>query len=224
MDWTALALSLRLAAVTTVILLALGLPLAWWLATTRRRARPLVDAVVALPMILPPTVLGYYLLLALGPRSPLGAVAITLTGESLPFTFPGLVVGSVIYSLPFAVQPLRASFARVDRELVEAAWCLGASRLRTFVRVVLPLSRAGVVAAAVLTFVHTLGEFGVVLMLGGNLPGRTRTASVAIYDQVQSLDYAAANRTAGVLVGLSFALLLLTYRAQRAGDPRWPTT
>jgi len=224
MDFTALALSLRLAAVTTVILLALGLPLAWWLATTRRRARPLVDAVVALPMILPPTVLGYYLLLALGPRSPLGAVAVALTGESLPFTFPGLVVGSVIYSLPFAVQPLRASFARVDRELIEAAWCLGASRLRTFVRVVLPLSRAGVVAAAVLTFVHTLGEFGVVLMLGGNLPGRTRTASVAIYDQVQSLDYAAANRTAGVLVLLSFALLLVTYRAQRAGDPRWPTT
>ncbi len=224
MDWTALALSLRLAAVTTVILLALGLPLAWWLATTRLRARPIVDAVVALPMILPPTVLGYYLLLALGPRSPLGAAAVALTGESLPFTFPGLVVGSVIYSLPFAVQPLRASFARVDRELIEAAWCLGASRLRTFVRVVLPLSRAGVVAAAVLTFVHTLGEFGVVLMLGGNLPGRTRTASVAIYDQVQSLDYAAANRTAGVLVGLSFALLLVTYRAQRAGDPRWPTT
>ena len=224
MDWIALALSLRLAAVTTVILLALALPLAWWLATTRWRWRHVADALVALPMLLPPTVLGYYLLLALGPRSPVGALLLRLTGASLPFTFPGLVVGSVLYSLPFAVQPMRASFARVDQELVEAAWCLGASRLRTFARVVLPLSRPGLVAAAVLTFVHTLGEFGVVLMLGGNLPGRTRTVSVAIYDQVQSLDYAAANRTAGVLVGLSFALLALTYRAQREGTTRWPTT
>lgn len=224
MDWTALALSLRLAAVTTVILLALSVPLAWWLATTRWRWRHVVDALVAMPMLLPPTVLGYYLLIALGPRSPVGALLTRLTGASLPFTFPGLVVGSVLYSLPFAVQPMRASFARVDRELVEAAWCLGASRARTFARVVLPLSRAGVVAAAVLTFVHTLGEFGVVLMLGGNLPGRTRTVSVAIYDQVQSLDYAAANRTAGVLVALSFALLALTYRAQREGAFRWPTT
>jgi molybdate transport system permease protein len=223
MDWTALALSLRLAAVTTVILLALALPLAWWLATTRWRGRHLADALVALPMLLPPTVLGYYLLLALGPRSPLGALLTRVTGEALPFTFPGLVVGSVLYSLPFAVQPMRASFARVDRELIEAAWCLGASRARTFARVVLPLSRAGVVAAAVLTFVHTLGEFGVVLMLGGNLPGRTRTVSVAIYDQVQALDYAAANRTAGVLVALSFALLAVTYHAQRGGVTRWPT-
>lgn len=222
MDWTALALSLRLAAVTTAILLALAPPLAWWLATTRWRWRHLADALVAMPMLLPPTVLGYYLLLALGPRSPLGALLTRLTGASLPFTFGGLVVGSVLYSLPFAVQPMRASFARVDPALVEAAWCLGASRARTFARVVLPLSRAGVVAAAVLTFVHTLGEFGVVLMLGGNLPGRTRTVSVAIYDQVQALDYAAANRTAGVLVGLSFALLALTYHAQRGRAP-WPT-
>lgn len=224
MDLAALALSLRLAAVTTALLLLLGVPLAWWLATTRWRGRPLVDAVVAMPMVLPPTVLGYYLLVALGPRSPLGALAVRLTGEALPFTFPGLVVGSVIYSLPFAVQPLRASFARVDRELVEAAWCLGASPLRTFARVVLPLSRAGVVAAAALSFAHTLGEFGVVLMLGGNLPGRTRTVSVAIYDQVQSLDHAAANRTAGALVALSFALLALTWRAQRGRETPWPTT
>jgi molybdate transport system permease protein len=224
LDWIALALSLRLAAVTTVILLVLALPLAWWLTTTRWRWRHVADALVALPMLLPPTVLGYYLLLALGPRSPVGALLLRLTGASLPFTFPGLVVGSVLYSLPFAVQPMRASFARVDQELLEAAWCLGASRLRTFSRVVLPLSRTGIVAATVLTFVHTLGEFGVVLMLGGNLPGRTRTVSVAIYDQVQSLDYAAANRTAGVLVGLSFAMLALTYRTQREGTTRWPTT
>lgn len=218
MDWTALALSLRLAAVTTAALLLLGTPLAWWLATTRSRARPFVDAVVAMPVVLPPTVLGYYLLLALGPRSPLGALAVRLTGEALPFTFPGLVVGSVVYSLPFAVQPLRASFARVDRGLVEAAWCLGASRWGAFARVVLPLSRAGVVAAAALSFAHTLGEFGVVLMLGGNLPGRTRTVSVAVYDQVQALDYAAAHRTAGALVVMSFALLALTWRALRVTE------
>lgn len=213
MDWTALALSLRLAAVTTAILLALSLPLAWWLATTRWRWRHVVDALVAMPMLLPPTVLGYYLLIALGPRSPVGALLTRLTGESLPFTFPGLVVGSVLYSLPFAVQPMRASFARVDRELVEAAWCLGASRARTFARVVLPLSRAGVVAAAVLTFVHTLGEFGVVLMMGGNIPGETKTIAIAIYDRTQAFDLAGANRMALFLVVLSLGAVAASFFA-----------
>jgi molybdate transport system permease protein len=220
-DVAALGLSLRLAGWTTGLLLVLGLPLAHWLATTRWRWKFLVEALVALPLVLPPTVLGFYLLLALGPRGPLGPTFERLVGHTLPFSFEGLLVGSLFYSLPFAVQPFTAALAGVDRRLVEASWCLGVSRGRTFVRVVLPLAAPGIVSGMVLTFAHTLGEFGVVLMLGGNLEGRTRTASIAIYDAVQALDYAAAGRTSLVLLGVSFTVLAFTYGARRTGGASW---
>jgi molybdate transport system permease protein len=221
-EWEAIRLSLRLAACTTLILLVLGMPTAWWLATSRWRWRFLVEAVVALPLVLPPTVLGFYLLLALGPRSPLGGVLEALVGQGLPFSFGGLLVASVLYSLPFTVQPLATAFAAVDRRLLEASWCLGVGRLGTFLRVVLPLSVPGVLAAMVLTFAHTMGEFGVVLMVGGNLPGRTRTASIALYDAVQALDDATAGRTALVLLVFSFAALTLTHALQRRMWTPWP--
>ena len=218
MDTAALLLSVRLAAWTTLLLLGLGLPLAWWLATTRWRWKFLVEAVVALPLVLPPTVLGFYLLLALGPRGPLGPAFEALAGHPLPFSFPGLLLASVLYSLPFAVQPFTVALAGVDHRLLEASWCLGVSRARTFVRVVLPLAAPGLLAGMVLTFAHTLGEFGVVLMVGGNLEGRTRTASIAIYDAVQALDYPAAGRTSLVLLVFSFVVLALTYGLRRAGS------
>jgi molybdate transport system permease protein len=214
-DWSAIALSLRLAAATTLILLALGLPLAGWLALSNRRGRWVVDAVVALPLVLPPTVLGYYTLVALGPRSPIGRAYEAITGETIVFSFQGLLVASVVYSLPFAVQPFAAAFAAVDRSLIENAWCLGASRFRTFIRVVMPLARPGIVAGVVLAFAHTIGEFGVVLMVGGNLPGVTRTVSIAIYDHVQSLQYRAANQTALLLLAFSFAVLAAVYALRR---------
>lgn len=222
MDWQAIRLSVELAAATTAILLALGLPLAYWLAYTRWRGRALVEAVVALPIVLPPTVLGFYVLVALGPASPVGAAWEALFGRGLVFTFEGLLVASVLYSLPFAVQPFAAAFATLDRRLEEAAWCLGASRLSTFLRVTLPLAWPGVLAGLVLSFAHTLGEFGVVLMLGGNIPGETRTVSIAIYDEVQALDYAAAGRTSAVLLAFSFAVLLATYALQRRVVQAWP--
>ncbi|MCL4807639.1 MAG: molybdate ABC transporter permease subunit [Thermoanaerobaculia bacterium] len=222
LDLPALLLSLKLAATTAAILLALGLPLGAWLAFSRARWKPLVEAVVALPIVLPPTVLGFYVLLLLGPNGPVGRVVESLFGARLPFTFEGLLVASVLYSLPFAVQPFAASFASVDRSLLEAAATLGCSRLATFVRVVLPLSRAGVVTGVVLSFAHTLGEFGVVLMIGGNIPGETRTVSVAIYDHVQALDYDAAGATSLVLLGVSFAVLAATYALQRRTVSIWP--
>jgi len=222
MDWLAVVLSLRLAAATTLILLVIGLPLASWLALSNRRGRWAVDAVVALPLVLPPTVLGYYVLVMLGPRSPLGRAYEALTGAPLVFSFNGLLVASVLYSLPFAVQPFAAAFAAVDRTLIETAWCLGASRLRTFARIVVPLARPGIVAGAVLTFAHTVGEFGVVLMVGGNLPGVTRTVSISIYDDVQALNYARAGRTAGLLLAFSFVVLAMTYRGQRRSGRAWP--
>ncbi len=215
MDAAALVLSLKLAAATTAVLLAVGVPIAAWLAFTRRRFAFAVEAVVALPLVLPPTVLGFYILVALGPRSPLGRLLEGMTGSRLVFTFEGLLVASVLYSLPFAVQPFASAFASVEPRLLEASWCLGASRLRTFLRVVLPLSRRGLVTGAVLAFAHTLGEFGVVLMVGGNIPGLTRTASIAIYDDVQALDYARAGTTSLVLLAVSFAVLLLTYALRR---------
>jgi molybdate transport system permease protein len=215
MDWTALWLSLKLASCTTLILCALGLPLAHWLASSRRRWKFLIDAVVALPLVLPPTVLGFYLLLALGPASPLGQVYGRLAGSLLPFSFQGLLVASVVYSLPFAVRPFAAAFAGVDRRLVEASWCLGVSRAGTFLRVVLPLSWTGILTGIILTFAHTLGEFGVVLMVGGNIPGRTRTISISLYDEVQAMNYDAAAQTALFLVGVSFAALALCYALQR---------
>lgn len=215
MDWQAVGVSVRLAGCTTLILCALGLPLAYWLAVARWRGKFLVEAVVALPLILPPTVLGFYLLVALGPNSPVGRTYETLTGHPLAFSFAGLLIASVLYSLPFAVRPFAVAFAAVDRRLVEASWCLGVSRLTTFRRVVLPLSWTGILTGIILSFAHTLGEFGVVLMVGGNIPGVTRTVSFAIYDHVQSLEYAAAGWTALFLVSISFLVLSVTYALQR---------
>jgi len=211
MDWQAVALTLKLASLTTLILLAVGLPLAAWLAGPRRHFKVLVDAVVALPLVLPPTVLGFYLLLLLGPRSPLGAAYERVTGSTLPFSFPGLLIGSTLYSLPFVVGPVRSAFSSVDRRLVEASYCLGVSRLGTFLRVMCPLSWAGIVTGAVLSFAHTVGEFGVVLMIGGNLRGVTRTASIAVYDQMQSLDYTGAAQTSALLLAFSLLVLVVTY-------------
>jgi molybdate transport system permease protein len=222
MDWQAIWLSVRLAVSTTAILLAAGTPLAAWLAFSQKRWKFLVEAVVALPLVLPPTVLGFYVLLAIGPRSPLGAIYGKLTGGMLPFSFQGLLLASVLYSLPFTVQPLAASFAAVDRGLVEASWCLGVSRFATFRRVVVPLSLRGIATGAILSFAHTMGEFGVVLMVGGNIAGVTRTVSISIYDQVQALDYAAATRTSLFLLALSFGVLALTYAFQRRAWNVWP--
>jgi molybdate transport system permease protein len=211
MDFEALWLTLRLAVGTTAILLVVALPLAWWIASGRGATRALVQAVVALPLVLPPTVLGFYLLVALGPLSALGRLLIRVVGHPLAFSFAGLLVGSVIYSLPFAVQPLVAGFSAVDRGYIEAAEGLGASAGRAFWSVVLPLARGSLLTSAVLTFTHTVGEFGVVLMLGGNIPGSTQTLSISLYDKVQEFNYAAANRTALVLVGFSIVALLTIY-------------
>lgn len=221
MDWEAIRLSLVLAGATTLVLLVMGLPIAYWLATSRRRWRFLVEAVVALPLVLPPTVLGFYLLVALGPNSPLGRVYESATGSTLPFSFEGLLVASVLYSLPFAVQPFAAAIASVDQRLVEASWSLGLSRVATFVRLVLPLSARGIATGLVLAFAHTLGEFGVVLMVGGNVAGVTRTVSIAIYDDVQALDYTAAGRTSALLLAVSFAVLVVTYALQRRVWSPW---
>src|SRR5580692_1187634 len=219
MDWQAIWLSVKLASATTAILLLLGLPLAYWLTFSTRRWKFLVEALVALPLILPPTVLGFYILLAIGPRSPVGALYATLTGGLLPFSFPGLLIASVLYSLPFTIQPVAPAFGGVDRKLIEASWCLGVSRAATARRVIVPLARAGIGAGAVLSFAHTMGEFGVVLMVGGNIAGVTRTVSISIYDQVQALDYDAAWHTSLALLGFSFAALALVYalRGRRWG-------
>jgi molybdate transport system permease protein len=211
----ALILTLRLAVVVSAILLVIGLPLAYWLAFSRRGAKFLVEAIVSLPIVLPPTVLGLYVLVAVGPLSPFGRWYQALTGHSLAFTFEGLVVGSVLYSLPFAVQPMAASFSSIDHKLLDASALLGASHWRTFWRIVLPLGLPGVLTGFVLSFAHTLGEFGVVLMIGGNIPGATQTVSILIYDQLQALDYATANRTALLLLALCFALLTVLYGLRR---------
>jgi molybdate transport system permease protein len=221
-DWQAIRLSVVLAFSTTLLLLLLGLPIAYWLAFTRWRFKFLVEAVVALPLVLPPTVLGFYVLVALGPRSPVGHAYESLTGSTLPFSFQGLLVASVLYSLPFAVQPFAAGLAAVDRRLLEASWCLGVSRAATFARVTAPLALPGIVTGMILSFAHTLGEFGVVLMVGGNLPGRTRTASIAIYDHVQALEHAAAAHTSLFLLAVSFAVLAVTYSLQRRSSSPWP--
>jgi molybdate transport system permease protein len=215
LDWPAVWLSVRLSAVVTVILIAIGLPIAYWLTFSRWRWKFLAEAVVSLPIVLPPTVLGFYVLMAIGSRSPVGQLWTSWTGQTLAFTFEGLVLASILYSLPFAVQPMATAFAQIDRTLIEASSTLGASRRRTFTTVILPLSLDGVLAGAVLAFAHTLGEFGVVLMVGGNLPGVTRTVSIAIYDSVQSLNYEAANVTAALLLAFSFAVLALVYGLRR---------
>jgi len=215
MDWTAIVLSLRLATIVSAVLLVVGLPLAYWLTFSTWRGRFLVEAVVALPLVLPPTVLGFYVLLALGSQSPIGRWWQAWTGHGLAFTFEALVIASILYSLPFAVQPIAASFAQIDRALLEASATLGAGRLRTFARVIIPLSADGLLTAIVLSFAHTIGEFGVVLMVGGNLPGVTRTISISIYDDVQSLNMAAAHRTALLLLVFSFAALAAVYAIRR---------
>jgi len=191
------------------------MPLAWWLARTRWRWRFAIEAVVALPLVLPPTVLGFYVLMVTGPHSPVGRWYEALFGQRLPFSFEGLLVGSVFYSLPFAVQPFTSAFAGVDRRLLEASWCLGVGELATFFRVALPLSWPGVLTGLVLSFAHTVGEFGVVLMLGGNIAGETRTVSVSIYDHVQALEYGAANQASMLMLIFSFAVLSITYGLQR---------
>ena len=215
MDWTAIALSLELAAIVSFVLLLIGLPIAYWLTFSRWRWRFLIESVIALPLVLPPTVLGFYVLVALGSRSPLGRAWMAWTGHGLAFTFEALVVASILYSLPFGVQPIASSFAQIDRTLLEASAMLGAGRLRTFWRIVVPLSLPGIIAGVVLTFAHTLGEFGVVLMVGGNLPGVTRTVSISIYDDVQSLNLQAAHQTALALLVFSFASLSAVYALVR---------
>ena len=222
MNWAPLWLSLKLAATTAGLLLLIGIPIAYWITYSRWRWKFLVEAVVALPIVLPPTVLGFYVLVALGGRSPIGRAWQSWTGHTLAFTFSGLVVGSVIYSLPFAVQPFAASFAAVDRQLLAASAVLGAGRWRTFRRVIAPLSLAGIVTGAALSFAHTMGEFGVVLMVGGNIPGVTRTMSIAIFDDVQALDYASATSEAAVLLIFAFAILTLIYGLNRKVWAAWP--
>ena len=211
MDIEALLLTLRLAFSTTALLLVISIPLAWWIASGSGLRRALIRAIVALPLVLPPTVLGFYLLVALGPLTAPGRLLTRLLGHPVAFSFSGLLIGSLIYSLPFAVQPLVTGFSAIDPTLLEASAGLGASPSRTFARIVLPLSRPSLLTAAVLTFTHTVGEFGVVLMLGGNIPGATRTLSIALYDQVQDFNYAAANRTAASLLLLALASLLAIY-------------
>src|ERR1700758_1213554 len=215
MSWGAFWLSVRLATIVSAVLLVLGLPIAWWIAFSRWRWKFLVEAIVALPIVLPPTVLGFYVLVALGSQSPLGRWWQSLTGHTLAFTFTGLVIGSVLYSLPFAVQPFATSFSAVDQRLLAASATLGASRWRTFGRVILPLSIPGLVTGIALSFAHTMGEFGVVLMVGGNIPGVTRTVSIDIYDQVQAGQYSSANWTAIVLLLISFAALSIVYGVNR---------
>jgi len=211
----ALWLSIRLSACVAGLLMLIGTPLAYWLAYSNWRWKFLFEVIVALPLVLPPTVLGFYMLMLMGSHGPLGLLWTSLFGHSLAFTFTGLIFASVLYSLPFAVQPLIASFESVDAQLLAASAVLGAGRWRTFRRVVLPLSLPGVLTAVVLSFAHTLGEFGVVLMVGGNLAGSTRTVSIEIYDRVQSLEYGAANQVAITLLVISFAVLALVYGLNR---------
>ena len=211
MDWQALALTLKLAAITTVILLAVSVPLAAWLVLGRSRGLALIEALAALPLVLPPTVLGFFLLVLLGPRTAFGRALTSLLGHPLAFSFSGLVVGSVIYSLPFAVQPLVAGFSAIEPSLIDAARLLRASEFRVVTTLLVPLARRSLIAASVLAFLHTVGEFGVVLMLGGDIPGATRTLSIVLYNQVENFDYAAANRTAAILLGLSAIALAAIY-------------
>ena len=206
--WASLWLTVRLAATSTVILLALGLPLAGWLNRSRSHVAPLVEAMVTLPIVLPPTVIGFYVLLALGNRSPIGQAWQALFGSTLAFSFPGLVVGSVLYSLPYAVQPMQSSLRDVDAGLIEAAVSLGARARQVFWKVMVPVARNGIITGAALSFAHTMGEFGVVLMLGGNIPGVTRVASIALYDETQKLNYSVAHTYALVLLASSLAMLL----------------
>jgi len=219
---TAIALTLKLATLTALILVVVGLPIAYWLSFSRWRWKFLVESVVALPLVLPPTVLGFYILVAIGPHSPFGRLYTNLVGHPLPFTFEGLLFASILYSLPFAVQPFATAFEQVDRRLIEASWTLGVSRVKTFFKLIIPLSVPGVVTGLVLSFAHTLGEFGVVLMVGGNIEGETRTVSIDIYDEVQALNYVGAAKTALFLLAISYSVLLAVYAMNRKVWVLWP--
>jgi len=214
-----LILSAQLALVTMLILLVLGSPLAWWLSRSRSRWQPVVQAIVAMPIVLPPTVLGFYLLIVLGPQGAIGGWWLSVSGETLTFSFAGLVIASCLYSLPFAVQPMQNAFESLPERNLEAAWTLGASKLDAFFSVAVPLSLRGFVSAAVLSFAHTLGEFGVVLMVGGNIPGETRVVSIAIYDHVETLNYAAAHQLSLTLIAFAFIALFAMFLINR----RWQT-
>ena len=222
MNWIAIWVTFKLASLTAAALLVIGLPIAYWLAYSTWRWKFVVESIVALPLVLPPTVLGFYILVAIGPRSPIGQFYTELVGHPLPFTFEGLLLASILYSLPFAVQPFATAFEQVDRKLIEASWTLGLSKVRTFVTLILPLSTAGLITGAVLSFAHTLGEFGVVLMVGGNIEGVTRTVSIDIYDEVQALNYAGAAKTAAFLLAISYLVLLLVYAMNRKVWAVWP--
>ncbi|MCH8156639.1 MAG: molybdate ABC transporter permease subunit [Nitrospinae bacterium] len=217
-----LILSIKLATVVSVLLFIIGIPLAGWLSVTRFRWKFLIEAVVALPIVLPPTVLGYYILVAISPKSFLGSMYIELFGSALPFSFQGLVLASILYSLPFAVQPFLAAFESVDPRLSEAAWTLGASRVKAFLTIVIPASVPGLITGGVLSFAHTLGEFGVVLLVGGNIPGSTRVVSISIYDHVQALEYEQAGQTALTLLVFSFFVLSVVYATNRKVWAVWP--
>ena len=207
----ALFLTVKLAALSTVILLLIGTPVAWWLARSKSRFKPIIEAVVALPIVLPPTVLGFYLLVLLSPGSSFGGWWFELTGQTLTFSFSGLVIASVVYSFPFVVQPIQSAFETVGRDMMEAAYTLGAKPLDAFFTVAMPLARRGFLTGTVLGFAHTLGEFGVVLMVGGNIPGETRVVSIAIYDHVESLEYAQAHVLSSILLGTAFIAILMMY-------------
>ena len=222
MNWTAVMITVKLSILTAGLLLLVGLPIAYWVSFSRWRWKFLVESIVALPLVLPPTVLGFYVLVAIGPHSPVGRFYGDLVGHQLPFTFEGLLFASVLYSLPFAVQPFASSFDQVDRRLIEASWTLGVSKFKTFIKLILPLSVTGVVTGFVLSFAHTLGEFGVVLMVGGNIEGVTRTVSIDIYDEVQALNYSAAGRMSLFLLAVSYVILLLVYSLNRSVWAAWP--
>lgn len=222
MNWIAIWVTFKLASLTATALLLIGLPIAYWVSFSHWRWKFLVESVVALPLVLPPTVLGFYILVAIGPHSPVGRFYSDIVGHPLPFTFEGLLLASILYSLPFAVQPFVAAFEQVDRKLIEASWTLGISKVGTFFKLILPLSKAGILTGVVLSFAHTLGEFGVVLMVGGNIEGETRTVSIDIYDEVQALNYAGAAKTALLLLVVSYGVLLLVYAMNRKVWAAWP--
>lgn len=222
MNWTAIWVTCKLATLTSMALLAIGLPIAYWLTFSKWRWKFLVESIVALPLVLPPTVLGFYILVAIGPHSPFGRLYSDIVGQTLPFSFQGLLVASILYSLPFAVQPFATAFEQVDRKLIEASWTLGLSKAKTFFKLIVPLSAAGLITGAVLSFAHTLGEFGVVLMVGGNIEGVTRTISIDIYDDVQALNYGTAANTSLFLLIVSYAVLLFIYAMNRNVWSVWP--
>jgi molybdate transport system permease protein len=221
-NWTAIWVTCKLASLTSMALLVIGLPIAYWLTFSKWRWKFLIESIVALPLVLPPTVLGFYILVAIGPHSPFGRLYSDVVGQTLPFSFQGLLVASILYSLPFAVQPFATAFDQVDRTLIEASWTLGLSKAKTFFKLIMPLSVAGLITGTVLSFAHTLGEFGVVLMVGGNIEGVTRTVSIDIYDEVQALNYAAAAKTALFLLVVSYVVLLLIYAVNRKVWAVWP--